>query len=100
MTQYTEGGSTANIATEFCPVCEPDRDIFAEILAPQLCIRHRDEQHDALTHNPDDASITSQAYMSGTAEAGGFTNREWCSIIHRDAPDRERPAFEPVKRKQ
>jgi hypothetical protein len=94
MTEYREGGSTANVATEYCPVCEPERDVLAEVLAPLLCLRHRDEQNEALTHNRDDGRVMSTAYISGSAEAGGYTNREWCAYFHRNAPDRDRP-YEP-----
>lgn len=42
----------------------------------------------------DDATVTSEAFLSGSAEAGGDANRRWCEMLHggwkarRDTPAR------------
>ena len=69
------------VARSYCPGCEPCADALREVLDVQWC-----DAHLPARGGPDDALVTSQAVLSGSAEAGGDGNRVWCELIHRDAP--------------
>ena len=76
MTDYPE--DTPVRTTDWCRVCEPDRDPIAEpLLNEQLCANHQPDR----AGSADDV-VTSSAYLSGSAEAGGDDNRRWCALIH------------------
>ena len=40
------------------------------------------ESHSPALDGGDDEVVTSSAYLSGSAEAGGDDNRRWCDILH------------------
>ncbi|PYN00691.1 MAG: hypothetical protein DME08_03185 [Candidatus Rokuibacteriota bacterium] len=72
---------TPALGRSFCPGCEPDADPTLEILDVRWCdahLPHRD--------GSDDGTVRSEAFLSGSAEAGGDANRLWCQLLHRDAP--------------
>jgi hypothetical protein len=67
----------AVVARSYCPGCEPDADPTREILDVRWCDAHlpsRDGSQDAV--------VTSDAFLSGSAEAGGDANRRWCEMFH------------------
>lgn len=81
MTDFLADSTTA--ARSYCPKCEPNTDPTREILDPKWCA----------THTPswaglDDARVTTEAILSGNAEAGGPDNRRWCEVLHRELPGR------------
>lgn len=76
MTDYLSDSPV--VARRYCPVCEPEADPTTEILDPSYC-----EHHAPTRDGAQDADVTTAAYMSGSAEAGGEDNRRWCDIVHR-----------------
>lgn len=75
MTDYAP--DTPYLGTRYCPGCEPTRDPTKEILEPAPC-----GEHGAMPGTADE-EVVAQAYLSGSAEAGGEDNMRWCSVIHR-----------------
>jgi hypothetical protein len=71
---------TPALGRAYCPGCEPDADPTREILDVRWCDTHL-PQRDGV----EDAAVTSEAFLSGSAEAGGDANRRWCALLHRDA---------------
>lgn len=69
---------TPSVARSYCPGCEPDADPCREILDVRWC-----DAHTPARDGLDDGSVTAEAYLSGSAEAGGSDNRVWCEVIHR-----------------
>lgn len=76
---------TPVVARSYCPGCEPDADPVREILDVRWC-----DGHAPARDGPDDAAVSSDAYLSGSAEAGGEVNRRWCQLLHGPDPDRLR----------
>ena len=68
---------TPCVARAYCPVCEPDADPSRDILDMRWC-----ESHTPTRDGVDDDVVTTSAYLSGSAEAGGDDNRRWCDILH------------------
>jgi hypothetical protein len=68
---------TPGVARAYCPGCEPDADPSQEILDVRWC-----EPHSPARDGADDEVVTTSAYLSGSAEAGGDDNRRWCDILH------------------
>lgn len=64
----------------YCPGCEPDADIFLEILEVRWC-----EAHEPARGGLDDAAASARGLGGGSAEAGGEDNRRWCELIHGSA---------------
>jgi hypothetical protein len=71
----------------YCPGCEPDADPFAEILDTRWC-----DAHAPVRDGADDAVVNSDAFLSGSSEAGGDANRAWCAIIHQAREPRRKRA--------
>lgn len=69
---------TPDLARRYCPGCEPDADLLAEILQVWRC-----PNHPAVDAGEDDRAVQAQAYLSGSSEAGGDDNRRFCDFIHR-----------------
>ena len=67
----------------YCPDCEPDADPLRDILDVRWC-----EHHAPPRAGTADAAVAPTAFISGSAEAGGETNRRWCELLHRQAPAR------------
>jgi hypothetical protein len=65
------------VARSYCPGCEPDADPTREILDVRWC-----DAHAPTRDGSDDAVVTSEAFLSGSAEAGGDANRRWCELLH------------------
>lgn len=72
-------GATPQIARSYCPGCEPEADPTKEILDPRWCAIHTPS-----LSGVDDGKVTTEAILSGSAEAGGADNRRWCEVVHRD----------------
>ncbi|HEV8639939.1 MAG TPA: hypothetical protein VGV13_02455 [Methylomirabilota bacterium] len=65
------------VARSYCPGCEPDADPTREILDVRWC-----DAHAPTRDGCDDTAVTSDAFLSGSAEAGGDANRRWCELLH------------------
>jgi hypothetical protein len=76
------------VARPWCPGCEPLADPILQILDLRYC-----DQHVPHRDGSDDDSVTSDNYLSGSAEAGGDANRLWCELLHRG--DRRAAARSP-----
>lgn len=70
-----------SIARAYCPGCEPLADGQQEVLDVQWC-----EAHLPAREGADDALVSSNGTLFGSAEAGGDGNRLWCDLLHRAAP--------------
>jgi len=66
----------------YCPGCEPGSDPSSEILEMRWC-----ESHTPARDGADDEAVTASAYLSGSAETGGDSNRRWCTYSTVDGPD-------------
>ncbi len=86
VTEYI--AETPALGRAFCPGCEPGADPTREILDVRWCDTHLPGRDGA-----DDATVRSDAFLSGSAEAGGDANRLWCQLLHResDRPRSRRP---------
>ena len=71
------------VARPFCPGCEPGTDPTSEILDTRWC-----DAHAPVRGGAQDEHVRSEAYLSGSSEAGGDENRRWCDLIHRGSPAR------------
>jgi hypothetical protein len=74
------------VARSYCPGCEPFADAMEEVLDVQWCDDHLPAREGA-----DDALVTSNGTLFGSAEAGGDGNRLWCELLHRAEPEPARP---------
>jgi hypothetical protein len=74
------------VARAYCPGCEPDADPTREILDVRWC-----EAHAPARDGTADNTVTSDAFLSGSAEAGGDANRLWCELLHRSPKARSSP---------
>jgi hypothetical protein len=82
------------VARAYCPTCEPDADPTREILDVRWC-----DAHTPARDGTDDATVTSDAFLSGSAEAGGDANRRWCELFHGNTkPRRPRRRVGPSRR--
>ena len=76
---------TGNLARWYCPTCEPQADPVAEVLQVQYCGDHQPDRvgvDDALSHG--------ESMLSGSAEAGGEENRQFCDLVHQRERSRQR----------
>ncbi|MBI4169040.1 MAG: hypothetical protein HY510_03800 [Acidobacteria bacterium] len=69
---------TPSVARSYCPGCEPTADSVKEILDVRWCDAHHPEVDGA-----EDEKLIANAYLSGSAEAGGDPNRAVCDFVHR-----------------
>jgi len=70
---------TPNLASSYCPSCDPKRDPLQEILTVDWCDAHRPQ-----SDGPDDQRATlGRGSLSAVGEAEAETNRLWCELIHR-----------------
>ena len=72
---------TLNLASSYCPRCDPERDPIREILTVLWC-----DAHHPTCEGADDERVArglgiTPAYAEATAE----TNRPWCELVHRTA---------------
>jgi len=83
-----------SVSRLYCPACEPDADPSCEILDVRWCTAHAPSSAGA-----DDCVITVESFLSGSVEAGGEVNRQWCDLFHR-SPERAAPASRgPTRRR-
>ena len=75
------------VARAYCPGCEPLADAQQEVLDVQWC-----EAHLPAREGADDALVSSNGTLFGSAEAGGDGNRLWCELLHRPAVRTDRAA--------
>lgn len=79
------------VARLYCPTCEPDSDPSTEVIDVRWCASHA-----PVTKGIEDEVVVAQVFLSGSTEAGGFDNREWCKFFHRNRP----PEFRPPNKKK
>ena len=75
----SELADTPNLASSYCPRCEPARDPIREILTVCWCDRHRPTWEGA----DDERAVVGRIVLSSSGEAEGVTNRLWCEFVHR-----------------
>lgn len=76
MTDYPP--DTPNLATPWCPTCQPDKDITREILEVRFCAIHEPNRS-----GPDDVGLGEPPYLSGNQEIDPETNRAYGELFHR-----------------
>src|SRR5256885_5446069 len=77
--RVSELTDTPNLASSYCPRCEPERDPVREILTVCWCDEHRPTCEGA-----DDArAIVGGGVLASTGEVNAATNRPWCELVHR-----------------
>lgn len=69
---------TPNLAVYYCPTCEPNRDPLDGILDIRWC-----HMHTPSWAGTDDDAVQTNAFLSGSNEAGGYENSRWCELLHR-----------------
>ena len=70
---------TPNLASSYCPGCDPERDPLREILTVCWCDEHRPTCEGA-----EDARVSvDRLALSSAGEANAETNRAWCAWVHR-----------------
>lgn len=74
---------TPVMSENWCPVCEPDRDPSVEILQVLYCSKHPNPGTPGQDGGEADSQVASGTYLSGSATAGGFDNRQASEVIHR-----------------
>jgi hypothetical protein len=75
---------TPDLATPYCPRCDPERDPIREILTIRWCNAHAPTCEGADDERLSDTLGITPAY----AEASAATNRPWCELVHRPADAR------------
>ena len=71
---------TPNLASSYCPGCNPERDPLREILTVCWCDEHRPTCEGAEDAK---ASVDRTALSVAGGEANAETNRPWCAWVHR-----------------
>lgn len=69
---------TPNLSTSWCPGCRPEVDPTQVIVQIRWCDTHEPSRVGA----DDEHVLLAGPYLSGTAEAGGESNRLWCEFVH------------------
>jgi len=88
MSNYCQ--DTPNLASNWCPTCQPERDPTVEILETRYC-----ESHAPVSVGSQDGKASTSGYMSGSAEVGGVDNSRWCDWLHRGITTEAPPPPEP-----
>ena len=70
---------TPNLASSYCPRCEPERDPVHEILTVCWCDEHRPTCEGA----DDERAIVGGGVLVSVGEVNAATNRLWCELLHR-----------------
>ncbi len=70
---------TPNLASSYCPRCEPERDPVREILTVCWCEEHRPTCEGA----DDERAIVGGGVLDSVGEVNAATNRPWCELVHR-----------------
>lgn len=76
MSEFTE---TANLASSYCPACDPERDPIREILTVRWC----DEHQPPCGGTDDERADVGRMAVGSASEASADTNRPWCEFVHR-----------------
>ncbi len=72
---------TANLASSYCPSCDPERDPIREILTVHWCDEHR-----PTCEGVDDKRVSvGWGVLDPNGEAHAATNAPWCELVHRGA---------------
>ena len=70
---------TPNLASSYCPRCEPERNPVHEILTVCWCNEHRPTCEGA----DDERAIVGGGVLVSVGEVNAATNRLWCELLHR-----------------
>lgn len=70
---------TPNLASSYCPRCDPERDPTREILTVCWCDEHRPACEGA----DDERAVVGTIVLDSAGEASAATNRPWCELVHR-----------------
>jgi hypothetical protein len=70
---------TPNLASSYCPGCDPERDPVREILTVCWCDEHRPTCEGA----EDARASVGSTVLSSAGEADAETNRPGCAWVHR-----------------
>ena len=70
---------TPNLASSYCPRCDPQRDPIREILMVCWCDEHRPPCEGA----DDDRATVGSGALNSAGEANADANRPWCELVHR-----------------
>ena len=76
---------TRVMSANWCPVCEPDKDPSVEILQVLYCAKHPNPGTGGQDRGSADGQVIGGGYLSGSAAAGSFDNRQACEVLHRRA---------------
>jgi len=77
--RVSELTDTPNLASSYCPRCEPERDPVHEILTVCWCDEHRPTCEGA----DDERAIVGGGVLVSVGEVNAATNRLWCELLHR-----------------
>src|SRR5437899_3386857 len=77
--RVSELTDTPNLASSYCPRCEPERDPVREILTVCWCDEHRPTCEGA----DDGRAIVGGGVLASTGEGNAATNRPWCGVVAR-----------------
>jgi hypothetical protein len=75
----SEVTETANLASSYCPRCDPERDPSREILTVRWCHEHQPTCEGA----DDERANVGRVALGSAGEANADTNRPWCELVHR-----------------
>ncbi len=92
--------SDSVVIRPYCPGCEPETDPTRDLVEVRWCINIHPAPSMA---GADDLLVTANALPGGSAEAGGYDNRRWGELVHREIPaekEREKKKEERKRRKE
>ena len=72
---WIDDGAEFVVVREWCPQCTPEG--VSEPWIHQPCTLHTPSTHGAVDH-----VVNQSIYLSGTSEAGGEGNTQFCRLIH------------------
>lgn len=64
------------VTRRVCPGCDPDAADLTQLIELWPC-----PSHVVSANGEDDAKLTDDLPLSGTAECEGETNRAWCALL-------------------
>lgn len=75
---------TPNLASSYCPRCDPERDPLREILIVAWCDAHQPACEGA----DDERAGVGRVTLGSAGDASADTNRPWCELLHRASGSR------------
>jgi hypothetical protein len=74
-----ELAETPNLASAYCPSCDPERDPIRELLTVRWCDAH-EPKYQGLD---DEKATVGTGVLDSGGQAQAETNRQWCQLVHR-----------------